>query len=135
MWALGVNKVMSMKLFKVYFWLLILIYPAIFIFEAYEYGYLEVIDYLDYLTGFLLLLGLFGYCYSKRIFTNTFWRIYFPFVVIWDALMMYQGVKGEADLAQPLFMIIMAIVLLVLVLPGYIGLYLYSYKNSLRSHT
>jgi hypothetical protein len=127
--ALGAYQTMSSKLLKVYFWIFIILYPVLFIFELSESEPLEITDYLDYVIGIVVLLGVFGYCYQKRIFNNAFWRIYLPLVVVWDSLIMFKELKGDPDLSDPIFILLMAIITLIVVVPGYIGLYLYSYKT------
>ncbi|WLQ12501.1 hypothetical protein O5O45_22495 [Hahella aquimaris] len=51
--------------------------------------YLEIdfhagaLDYLDWLIQCVMLVGLFGYAFSKRIGARTLWKVALPLYVIW----------------------------------------------------
>ncbi len=105
------------------------LFPIVFWFELTDDEFSEALDYFDYLFWLIALIGVFGYCYGKRILTKKFWQIFLPFIIIWDLFIAFYEIDLEPELQEPILLSIVIIIYFVILLPEYIGLYLYSYKN------
>lgn len=78
--------------------------------------------------------GVFGYAYGKTIFSRRFWQAFLPFLVLWDLVVFYREftTSGESDTAALLWGY--ALVAALVLVPGYIGLYLYGYRERPHPH-
>ncbi len=67
---------------RFYFWIHAVLLPVLvgapFIFEK-----VSVLDYVDLAAFLIETIMVFGYAYSKRIFTNLFWKIFLSFYIVW----------------------------------------------------
>lgn len=89
--------------------------------------------WLDWLDTFIIsvsLIGLFGIAYQKTIGKQIFWKRWFVFVIIFDIAYIINdyrnGIYGTEDMWRPE---IVFPLLIIIVLPYYIGLYLYAFKS------
>lgn len=130
--ATSVNGDISMKymkFFKFYLWLMVLLCPIVIWSEITDNEVSDIIDYMDYVFWLIALLGIFGYCYGKKIFTEQFWKAYLPFLIIWDLFVGFRDIRSDPEFQEPILFCIVIILYLIFILPEYVGLYLYSYKN------
>jgi hypothetical protein len=90
----------------------------------------ELIDYVDWAFTFLVMSGVFAFCYSKRFFGANFWKCLIPVVILWDFYFLSDIFMSDAEIQyeQPSFEIIvlLALISLVVLVPGYVALYLLS---------
>ena len=63
---------------------MLILFPIVMIFEVTDGEPSDILDYLDYLFWATALLGVFGYCYEKKIASKIFWKVYLPAIIIWD---------------------------------------------------
>jgi hypothetical protein len=122
------------RFFKFYFWFLILFYLAAI---ALSYGDDEPLNYLDrfdLLIGSLTLLGIFGYGYSKRIFSTLFWKCYLPLLVVWEIYYFYDLSDSAPEFFTEdygmAFMIFIWLVFALLAFPSYVAIYLYGREKN-----
>lgn len=120
--------------FKFYFWLTVLIFPIGLWSDVTDGEPLIIIDYFDYLFWGVAITGVFGYCYSKNILNVTFWRVFLPFIILWDLYVIYYFIiddpeilLGEYSLG---FVVFMVLLYLLLTLPEYIAIHLYGHKRN-----
>lgn len=89
---------------------------------------LEAIDYFDYIFWSLALAGVFGYSFSKNILNNNFWKLFLPFIVVWDFYIIdYVIIRDPEILSEEYgvgFIIFTAIFYFLFKFPEYIGIYL-----------
>ena len=114
---------------KAYFWFLSFLNLVLAIFLLYDpEGYeASARDYVDLVVSTTGLVGLFGYCYQKRIAVRNFWKALFPIMMASDAFQI--SVENWSDPGGLNAIIIGIGVLLVLVLPLYIAIYRYGFKD------
>jgi uncharacterized membrane protein YbhN (UPF0104 family) len=117
------------KFLKIYLWVMLILWPIALAFEITGGELSDIIDYLDYILWGTALLGVFGYCYDKKILSNFFWKAYLPFIVIWDFFIGYRYIKNEPEISGAIHICFLIIIALIIILPEYIGLYLYGYKE------
>jgi hypothetical protein len=124
------NKKIGWKIYFVIFSLLLLFAYYDFISKG-----ITIYDSVDIVISLTALTGLFGYTFTKKIHSQTFWRIWLFVIVIWDLfynlyltaiLGVAQGVAQEGDKINITEMLIAFI----FIFPEYVALYLYGYKST-----
>ena len=118
---------------KIYF----IIFSLLLLFAYYDLisRGITIYDFADIVISLTALTGLFGYTFSKKIHSQSLWRIWLFVIVIWDLfyniyltaiLCVAQGVaQGEENIN-----IAEMFIALILIFPAYIALYLYGYKST-----
>lgn len=95
---------------------------------------LEAIDYFDYIFWSLALTGVFGYSFSKKILSISFWKFFLPFIVTWDFYILYDVIIDDPEILSDeygiWFVMFISISYFLFMLPEYIAIYLYGYKNT-----
>lgn len=109
---------------------MIIIFPLILIFEITDSKPSGILDYLDYMFWATALLGVFGYCYEKKIANKKFWKVYLPVVVIWDLFIGNRDIQNYPELSGTIYLFFATIIIFIIILPEYIGLYLYGYREN-----
>jgi len=127
--ALGHQGMKHKKFLKVYLWSMALLFLGTFWLELTDDEPSDIVDYLDYVFWLTALLGVFGYCYCKKIFANAFWKLYLPFIVIWDSFVIFRVICSDAELQKPELLAVFMVVYIIVLLPEYVVIYLYGYKN------
>ena len=115
---------------KIYFWVLLLFYllGAVAAVWFLDDTHVEEVDYLDFCFAMLALVGVFGFTYKKVILNFNVWRVYLPFVILWD--ISYSVLRDEWVGGEKLVLEIVALGLMLLVLiPQYIAIYLYGFHS------
>jgi hypothetical protein len=114
---------------RVYFWLVGLFLVIALVAEIVEPADDPFVDTVDYLTSGFSLAGLFGYAYSRRILSQTIWRIWLPIAVVWDlALLVRQVTKGNLASDLVTFFAI-ALLWAIVAVPVYVAIYRYGYRS------
>jgi len=121
------------KFMKYYLLLMSLLFPAVLYFEFADAEVSDIFDYMDYIFWFTALVGIYGYCYNKNIFTKQVWKIYLPFLIIWDLFIFSKEIYSDPDLLEPLLFFICVVVYMFFLLPEYVGLYFYGYTNTIET--
>ena len=70
---------------KVYLWLMALLFVVALGFEIAEPADAPLIDAIDYLSWGFSLIGVFGYAYSRAVINQRIWRIWLPILVVWGS--------------------------------------------------
>lgn len=111
---------------KIYFWFLLVVVGLLF--GASLVLGLDMIKILDSPVSLIALAGLFGFAYQKTIGGSIFWKVWLPFVVVWDIFVnfLWNGVSGLYDLSTLEIAFVIAIFYL-LFLGEYVALYLYGF--------
>ena len=129
-------KVERSVFWKIYFWLLVCltVLGSGVTFSEENFGIIEIIDLPMTLIS---IIGLYGYVFSKRIYTQSFWFfffwVYLVFCFVYPVLSDIDIFVNDPELstAENKFINIFTIVLLIpLVLPSYIGLLLYALPSN-----
>lgn len=93
----------------------------------------RLIDYLDSLFWIVSILGVFGYAFQKEILNVKFWKVFLPFIVVWDIFIIIDTLDGILEISEPMLIIGIVIMYAGILIPQYIGLYLYGYKYLFKS--
>jgi hypothetical protein len=116
-------------LWKVYFWFLIIMGFFAYIGQGFN-RFWEVFDCLYFVGS---MVGLYGFCWQKKIFSKPFWGIYFWSCLIWNIL--YQFVFPMLPQYHEIFRVgtrgfIFSVVNCVLFIPLVIGLFRYAFRRN-----
>lgn len=87
----------------------------------------EPIDTAGYVFTLLSWFGVFGYAYGKAIFTRGFWQAYLPCSVLWDIFTGYREFATVTAVGDGVALLVIGVVIALLLVPQYIGLYLYAF--------
>jgi hypothetical protein len=70
---------------KIYFWisivLLMLYYPSA--------GLSRIWEIINLVIDVLATVGLFGFCWEKKLFSKLFWKVFLPVCIIWAVVYSY----------------------------------------------
>lgn len=88
-----------------------------------------VYDYLDIPMQIVLLSGLYGYTFKKRIGSVGFWRKWLPFIIIWDLAGLLIHYEPSQDNEGAVLMGITIYVLYLIIIPAYLAIYFYGHKS------
>ena len=91
-------------------------------------GQSDAFDYFDYLMWLIGLVGIYGYTFKKTIFGSGFWRYFLPVLVVWDAFITFREFISEFKLEGEPYLYLLIILYIIILIPEYIGLYLYGFK-------
>ncbi len=119
---------MKMIGWKIYFgFLLILSIPSYT-----HYGLPRHWGVIDFIIYILATIGLFGFCWSKKIFTKNFWKILLPICIIWNIFYQYfiPLMPEVAKLSPKIPRVVLATIIWIPYIPLVIALYLYGFKNT-----
>ena len=68
-----------MLFWKIYFWVLTILVTAFYFAVGFQYEWMVIGLVID----FIVIIGLFGFCWKRRIFCKLFWKIFFVWNLIW----------------------------------------------------
>ena len=114
---------------KIYFWVLVVLlafyHPSV--------GFPRIWEVIDLVIDVIAIVGLFAFCWEKRILTRLFWRAFFPICIIWNVFYRYFIPEIQKVYLAPdpdwfksvdiIFSLVMSILL-------FIALYLYAFRRS-----
>ncbi len=80
---LGLNeKVTPHGFWRFYFWIHAVLLPVM-VATPFILKKVSVLDYVDLAAFLVETIMVFGYAYSKRIFSKLFWEVFFTFYIVW----------------------------------------------------
>ncbi|MEL0584430.1 MAG: hypothetical protein AAES65_06055 [Candidatus Thiodiazotropha sp. (ex. Lucinoma kazani)] len=125
------NKTITKVLWRLYFAIIALSFVALISFYAFfEIEELGVADIVDIIFMFVTLLGLYGFICRRKIIIKELWRLWLPFIVLWDIyLSAYGYIEEPIDLTSS-NLVWAACAYVFLFVPGYVGLYIYGYRSA-----
>ncbi len=89
-----------------------------------------VFDWIDLPASALLIVGLFGFAFRRRVLSQAFWRGAFFALLAWSVLYNFVISRlvelGQRGIPAPLWNMVAGIAIL---LPAYVGLYLYAFGS------
>lgn len=116
-------------LWKVYFWVMIIILA---IYHA-SVGLPRVWEVIDLAHSIIVIIGLFGFCWERKIFTRLFWRVFLAVTIIWMLLYQYYIPEVQTVHVAPtpewfsIFDKVFSLAINILLL---VALFLYGFKRS-----
>lgn len=132
-------KLTMKKIFwKIYFWLLLVAILS----ESLRQGLSRAWEIVDVVFTLVSMLGLFAFCWQKKLFSAMFWKIFFGSCIVWNIFQQYilpwpqvvqEAMEQEATkrgmdvLSQP----VAATINIIFYIPLFVALYLYAFKNRL----
>lgn len=124
----GVKSTASKLRWKIFFWIILFLEVLSVISEIIdpEKNLHSII--VEILVYSAILTGLFGFAFSKKIFSQKPWRYLIPIGISWDMFTLTELSDLYAVETQAIFVIILIIVLPISVLQ-YFALYKYSFKS------
>jgi hypothetical protein len=111
---------------KAYFWILLLVE----VLSLFDLKMTNPLDYIDNMVNVIGLIGLFGYVYNKQILTKNVWKIAFFVIVSWDVFYSIWTYHDEMGELAGYIRVIVTLLITLITLPYYIGLYKYSLKKT-----
>lgn len=134
------SKINKPLLWKIYFWFLLIISIGAFRFQGINRNW----DIADLLISAIAMLGLYAFCWNKKILTQMFWKIFFLVNIILMIALTYiippsqqlieKLPEKEMMVFQQnifLFSTIGLIISLILLLPLFVALYSYGFKSKI----
>jgi len=117
---------------KFYFWFMLVsqsIY-CVAIVVAPETLEAEALDYIDAVIYVVVLLAIYGFVYSKRILNRKTWQVFFPLILLWDLWsLVFDGDWEQWWQSGPVVLVVLASVIAVLMIPQYIALFRYGFRE------
>lgn len=113
---------------KIYFLVLVGIVGYDFFYAVQD---LETIKILNFIILTIFLIGIYGFCFEKKIFKPIFWQIFLILIIPWNFFELFYeiDIMSINDSKFLLLFIFIALWFFIL-LPGYIAVYLYGHQNS-----
>lgn len=113
---------------KVYFWIIAAQVVGTPI-AAIHTSDLTVKDLIDWVFVVVGVTGLFGFVYNKHIGDKRLWKVFLPVFIAWDVFIRLIS-PSYSESNPELSYYIAAILLFAILVPQYIALYRYGYRNS-----
>lgn len=118
----------SKKLWKVYFWFMIVMYLLLvgFILFSDQKVFVEdneftnIYDLISFCIGLFSLIGVYGFIYEKKYFNKELWM----FICIISII----EIISEVIILIPNYMFLFLIAFYILIIPFYYALYKYAFK-------
>jgi hypothetical protein len=123
--------VMKALVWKYYFWV-ILAFDMVSFVLPFDRRVWEIVETAFF---FVALVGLFGFCWKRRIIARVFWQVFFAAFMCW-ILVYFTIIRSQAmpaslaSIPTPT-LIMFAIVVGALHVPLAAGLYLYAFKKGI----
>jgi hypothetical protein len=114
---------------KAYFWLMAALAVGSVFFDLRRSQTLIPFDMVDYGTWLFSLVGVFGFAYSKIILSKRLWQVWLPLVALWDIGGLVKQYFQEPVEMEPWFLLFVAVIAGIFILPEYLALYLYGYRS------
>jgi hypothetical protein len=114
---------------KLYLWAMLAL--LLLTFAIFGVRWIQILDLLDLAVFGVGMLGLFAFCYRRRIGTRRFWKVWLPSEVLWDLAILFvfeplglaYAIPGEPSSITD------SLIGLGGALPLYVGLYLYGHRS------
>lgn len=132
----GIVEPKSKTAWKVYFWIIILLYPLLTISllmgpEAADTTAIDLI--ITFFIYPIVLLGIFGFAYDKRFFTARFWKIWIVVSIASDIYTESDIFEMELDITSDwelyVYIALFVLIVLPLIIFQYLALYNYTFKS------
>jgi len=118
------------KFLRGYFWFISLTFILLISFAIFDEVRENLIDCIDFVFWFIALVRLYSYSFNKDVINSKiFWKIYVPFLVVWDLFIMLKGTSFELQTDSLLSIFIVDGLYIIILLPQFFGLFLYAYKE------
>ena len=89
---------------------------------------LEAVDYIDFVFAAFSLVGVFGFAFKKTVLSQSTWKVYLPFIILWD--ISYSALRDEWVGGEELIYETMALGLMALILiPQYVAIFRYGFRS------
>ena len=114
---------------KIYFLVfIILLIPSYFIIFT---GQPTPFDLLDLILSSISVIGLFGFAFHKKLFTQKFWQFWVIVFLVWDISynLIFSKLLGLAQKIEGVGMLEL-IIGFIFVIPIYFALFRYGYKSN-----
>ena len=123
-----VQEPISKAKWKVFFWIEFIVLVNYIVFLALDSTVPTLMLAYELSAHSVILLGIFGYAYNKRIRTQNFWKLILPLAVIFDGYYLFFPVFFESS--QEMFFLrgVLAVVILPFYVFQYVALYRYGFK-------
>lgn len=122
--TLSISKIF----FKIYFIVLVCIVGYYFIDTVKD---LEVINFFHFIISIIFLIGIYGFCFDKKIFKPIFWQIFLILIIPWNFFEFFYEIDIMSINSSKFFLLLTFIALWFLILlPGYVAIYIYGHQNS-----
>jgi len=108
---------------------MVALFVAAIIVDFFYYESRDILDIIYYGTWFLSLVGVFGFAYSKIIMSKRLWQVWLPIVVLWDTGVLVNQYMYEPVEMEPWFLVLVAVITVIVILPEYLALYFYGYRS------
>lgn len=113
---------------KIYFiFVLILSLPSYM-----SYGTMRAWDIIDFIVFIPSIAGLFGFCWSKRLLNQQFWKSFFIVCIVWNIYYQYfvpMPQVMDEFLNKGMSQSLLATITWIPFIPMVIALYLYGFKK------
>ena len=114
---------------KIYFWILVVLLA---LYHA-SVGFPRIWEFIDLIHNIIAIVGLFGFCWERKIFTRLFWKIFLIVCIIWFLLYQYYIPEIQRVYVAPapqwfgLFDRVFSLVMNILL---FVALYLYGFRRT-----
>jgi hypothetical protein len=114
---------------RIYLWLMSVLFVIALAATLVEAAEDSLVDLLDYAGWGISLVGVFGYAYSRPIWSRRLWRWWLPIILVWDLCILPRQLSKEDFASDAPTLIATILVSVLLVLPQYVALYRYGYEE------
>ena len=125
-----VQEPISKAKWKVFFWIEFIVLVNYIVFLALDSTVPTLMLAYELSAYSVILLGIFGYAYNKRIRTQNFWKLILPLAVIFDVYYLIFDEPWSFESSQEMFFLrgVLAVVILPFYVFQYVALYRYGFK-------
>ncbi len=118
------------KFWKVYLWSMVVLQVLFIIGEFLDPTMTKKALAIDITIYSTTLLGIFGFVYQKKIFTQMFWLVWFPVLCSYDLFTIFRDLVYDADeIKTPVMILITIAIISPLLFIQYLALYNYVFKS------
>ena len=110
---------------KILFW----VYMILSIMD-YSKGFDSIWKFIDLVVLIPALVGLYGFCWSKKILEKIFWKFFFFVAIVWNTVYFFVAIQPKVAAADlPQWSVIFGYVFwLLLIIPLFTVLYVYAFR-------
>lgn len=116
-------------LWKIYFWFLAIFTVVSIALKGISKQFI-LFSGVDLIFTIFSLIALFGYAYKNRYLKPLFWKVYWPFIIVWDFIIVGSHTMSLNNKYPSILYLFSFLVAMVPFIPLYIAIYKYAYTDS-----
>jgi hypothetical protein len=118
------------KGWRIYFFVVVALMMASLLMELFgQDEYRLALDTVDYLISVIGIVGLFGYAFSRKYFSQGFWKAYVLIGVVWEIFIVAHDFEIDPEFGGLWLPVLTSVFYVLLFGPVYVAVWRYGFRR------